>query len=165
MVVLRTLLLASLATACYSPDVRDCTVTCSAVADCAPGQVCGDDGFCAAEDVAGHCASIAATGDAGADAQTPDAPRDARPDAPPDPTTTVTLTVRIDGRGDVVIPTIGTCGGGNGQTICPFVVPKNHWRFERWDDACSGSPSETCSLVPTGNVLARVRFEAEDDAL
>lgn len=147
-------------------------VTCNAVADCAPGQVCGDDGFCASEDIAGRCASIAAPSDAGVDGKT----ADARPDAPPVATNTVTLTVRIDGRGNIVIPTIGTCDGGSGQTVCPFVVPKNvpltlqavpknNWRFDRWDDACVGSPTDSCALVPTGNLSARARFELEDDAL
>jgi hypothetical protein len=170
MVVLRSLLVVTLAS-CYSPDVRDCTVTCNQLADCAPGQVCGEDGFCAAQDVAGRCSTIAAPNDAGIDARSPDAPRDA---APPDAAPTVKLLVRIDGRGNVMIPTIGVCDGGSGQVTCPFDVvsgvpltllatPRNNWRFERWDDACAGSPTPSCELTPTANISARVRFEQDDD--
>ena len=170
MVVLRTLLFASLTTACYSPEIRDCTVTCNQAADCAPGQVCGDDGFCAAEDVAGRCASIAASNDAGTDGAGPDARPDARPDAP----STVTLTVRIDGRGVVSIPTVGECDAGSGQAVCPFEVPKNvpltlnampknNWQFDGWSDACNGSLTSTCVLTPTTDLAAEARFDMADD--
>jgi len=46
---------AMLATACYDPELRDCTVTCHGKHDCAEGQVCGSDGYCAAPDVANKC--------------------------------------------------------------------------------------------------------------
>lgn len=108
------------------------------------------------------------------DAGTGDGAPDARPDARPDAPNTVTLTVRVDGRGVVSIPTVGECDAGSGQAVCPFEVaknipltlnalPKNHWRFAAWTDACSDALSSTCVLTPTANVLARVRFEMEDD--
>lgn len=171
MVVLRSLLLAALAPACYSPEVRDCTVTCNALADCAPDQVCGSDGFCAAEDVAGRCATIAAPNDAGTDARRPDAPPDASPDAWP----TVQLFISIEGRGVVAVATVGECDGGGGQATCPFQVPvgvaltmfatpKNNWRFDGWSEACAGSPTATCAITPgMSNVTARVRFVEDDD--
>jgi hypothetical protein len=34
-------------TACYQPELRDCTVQCSAPTDCAGDQVCRADGWCA----------------------------------------------------------------------------------------------------------------------
>jgi hypothetical protein len=46
--------------ACYSPTLRDCTLQCASAHDCAGGQVCGNDGYCAAPDVAGHCVADAA---------------------------------------------------------------------------------------------------------
>jgi hypothetical protein len=166
MVILRTLLFAHLA-ACYSPDLRDCAVTCNQAADCAPGQVCGSDGFCAAEDVAGRCASIAAPNDAGA------LHFDARPDAP-DAWLTVRVWVRIEGRGVVSIPTVGTCDGSNGQTECMFDVahsvplalhatPKNNWRFDAWSDACASAMTSTCALTPAADASVRARFEMDDD--
>ncbi len=175
MVVLRTLLFASLVagtTACYSPDVRDCTVACNQAADCAPGQVCGGDGFCAAEDVAGRCASIAAPNDAGIDGRKPDARVDAMTDAWP----TVRVWVRVEGRGVVMLPTVGACDGNNGQTECPFDVkkdvpltlhatPKNNWRFDAWSDACAGATTSTCTITPSAAASVGVRFEMIDDAL
>jgi hypothetical protein len=168
MVVLRTALLAALA-ACYSPEVGDCTTTCNLATDCAPGQVCGQDGLCASAEIS--CRQAIAS-DAGITDTTPpvDAPPDAMPDAAP---STVTLVVRIDGRGDVTIPSIGTCSAGNGQMQCPFVVakgvpltlqasPKNNWRFVRWEDACSGGIA-ACTITPVMNVSVRARFEELDD--
>ena len=161
-------------TACYSPDVRDCTVACNRAADCAPDQVCGEDGFCAAAQVAGTCASIAST-DAGTDAPVkPPPPMDASIDAMPDPPQTVRLWVRIEGRGLVSIPTIGTCDGGSGQTECMFDVPKNapttlhatpknNWRFREWDDACAGTPTATCIITPMVDGDVRARFQMLDD--
>ncbi|HEX5060831.1 MAG TPA: hypothetical protein VFV99_15795 [Kofleriaceae bacterium] len=36
---------------CYQPELRDCTVHCSAPTDCTGGQVCRNDGWCAMPDV------------------------------------------------------------------------------------------------------------------
>jgi len=71
--------LIALVASCYSPDVRDCTVTCSDNADCADGQRCGSDHLCAAPDHAGRC------GDAPADARPRDGHRGASDDDPPAP--------------------------------------------------------------------------------
>jgi hypothetical protein len=56
--------LCALVAGCYEPAVRDCTVTCHGVHECAAGQVCGADGFCASPAHAGSCASMRATADA-----------------------------------------------------------------------------------------------------
>ncbi|MDQ3364505.1 MAG: hypothetical protein M3680_03660 [Myxococcota bacterium] len=47
-----------LATACYSPTLRDCTVACSSPTDCGGSQVCGADGFCSAPEIAGQCGGV-----------------------------------------------------------------------------------------------------------
>ena len=39
--------------ACYEPELRDCTLSCTAAAECADGQVCGSDHFCASPEIAG----------------------------------------------------------------------------------------------------------------
>ncbi len=173
MVVLRTLLFSLLAAACYSPEIRDCTTTCTGAADCAPGQICGGDGFCAAESVAGTCAQLGPN-DAGLDAK----PVDAKPmlDAAPDAFPLVKLSLRIDGRGVVELPGIGECDGGNAGTDCVFDVPKalpvtlqampkNNWRFDQWFDACAGQLTTTCVLTPMAMAKARIRFVADNDAL
>jgi len=36
-----------IAVGCYQPEVRDCTVQCSAPTDCTGGQECRNDGWCA----------------------------------------------------------------------------------------------------------------------
>lgn len=160
MVVLRTLALCALATACYAPDLRDCTVTCSRADECAPGQICGADGLCAATARAGRCAQATAP-DAGV------------ADAPPDAWPTVDLVVRIDGRGSVAIPTIGDCVTGEGPTSCPFTVPRDvprslhatpaaDWRFERWKEACDGEPTTTCTITPIAKTTVRVKFVNDD---
>ena len=54
----RVLLLAVvLVAACYAPELRECSVVCDTSARCAPGQVCGKDGWCATEAMAGRCAT------------------------------------------------------------------------------------------------------------
>ncbi|HEX3764386.1 MAG TPA: hypothetical protein VHW23_37080 [Kofleriaceae bacterium] len=92
--------------ACYSPALRDCTVSCGSATDCATGQVCGSDGMCASSAVAGRCATLV-------DAGIHDAPRgDAAPptpDAGPPDARTVRLTVQIMGKGSVAVDGAGTC--------------------------------------------------------
>ena len=57
---------------CYSPSVRDCTVSCGGPGDCTGGQVCSTEGWCAAPETS--CMGVApdssmATSDGGADAR------------------------------------------------------------------------------------------------
>lgn len=87
--------------ACYSPSLRDCTVSCGSASDCASGQVCGADGMCASPAVAGRCRTLVDAGHLDAPAH-PDA---ALPDAP----RTVRLTVQIMGKGSVIVEGIGGC--------------------------------------------------------
>ncbi len=174
------LAVAASVTACYAPEVRDCTVSCAASADCTGGQVCGGDQFCAAPEVAGTCMQRITTdggidgtrppGDAVLSIDAPDVMADAMPDAWP----TVQLHVRIEGRGIVMLPPIGTCDGSSGQVDCLYAVPrgaavtlhalpKNHWRFAEWSSqACQNQPA-TCVLVPDVPTFVHARFDVLDD--
>lgn len=176
--VLRYLALAVAALpACYAPEVRDCTVSCASASDCAAGQVCGEDAFCAAPEVAGRCAQ--ATADAGADGKPdgkppPDAPPppDAAPDAPPP--LTVQLQIHIDGRGSVSSLATGSCDAGSGSADCVETIaknvpltlhaqPKNGWRFDKWRSrTCGGAPA-LCTFVPDMPTYVEAVFKQDDD--
>ncbi len=92
-------------TACYSPDLEDCITACATAEDCAPSQLCGNDGLCASEPVAGRCSSLDTV-----DAGTEDAPD-------------LCATACIDAA--------GTCQGGRcvidmpgpGDVTCPSGMP------------------------------------------
>lgn len=162
----RALALSFVMSACYSPDLRDCTVSCAAAGDCASGQVCGATGFCAAPDVS------CVVSDAGVtvqDARAMDAqsftPQDAAPDAPapPDAPTTSTLHVHVDGQGRVTITGVGTCAAGPPQqgdcmfpvlTNIPLVAtasPYSDWRFEKWTSTqCAMESTQTCTFAAHG---------------
>jgi hypothetical protein len=129
-VVTRAALVVAVALAgCYQPDVRDCTIACSFATDCADGQKCGSDGWCASPKVAGTCDERRENPDAmppdaeppiEIDASVPDA---AEPDAMPD--VVVKLTVAVHGRGRVHIsPLDEDCIGMNNETVeCgPFML-------------------------------------------
>jgi hypothetical protein len=148
MAILKLLLL-SLIPACYSPDLRDCTVSCVGAADCTGGQVCSAEHYCAASGVS--CAMVAPPLDAPrADMMTLDAPPPI--DAPP---ATGDLHVRIMDKGDVEVSGVGTCAhdctytvllGGELELVAQ---PDKDHRFDRWtSEACSGQDA-TCILVPT----------------
>jgi len=164
-------------TACYAPDVRDCTVSCSSVSDCAAGQVCGADSFCAAPEVAGSCAQR--TADAGVDGPPDDTPRpdaslppDAAPDAPP--SSMVQLHIRIDGRGSVSSLATGACEAGSGGTDCIYdvlqdvpislhAVAKNNWYFDRWTSSTCGNQPALCTFTPREATFVRARFAWDGD--
>ena len=107
--------------ACYSPTLRNCTVTCETSGDCAGGQICGSDHYCAAPGVADRCSqpdvpdgqSVATDATPADGANAVDARRsvDARPaDAAP---ATVFLHLHDDGHGAITIvggPTCATSG-------------------------------------------------------
>ena len=175
-----TLLLAS---ACYSPDLRDCTVSCTAANDCASGQVCGSDRFCASPELAGRCASlptddggtpIPPNRDAGvADAETV-APVDAPPDAPPAPETRM-VHIRIDGQGGVSLTGVGVCDSAPPQAgDCTFDVilsaqvhaeayPHFNWRFDKWTQGpCDGDESRDCDFTSSGTTNLNAKFRRDD---
>ena len=160
----RAVALSIVVSACYSPDLRDCTVSCTAAGDCASGQVCGAAGFCAAPDVS---CSVSDAGVPVRDAADRDAAAivvvDAAPDAPPDAPTTSTLHVHIDGQGSVTVTGVGTCAAGPPQQgDCNFSVlpnlpliasasPYPDWRFDKWTSAtCAMESSQTCTFAAHG---------------
>jgi len=172
-------LLVAMTSACYSPELRDCTLTCTAASDCADGQVCGSDHFCAAPGIAGRCSSL--PGDAGGtdrdggvdDQKMPDARRDA---ATPDATAYVLLAITIEGKGRVIVQGIGICEQAAPQNgHCTFPVQlgmvttaqaQPYWdqRFEKWTTAiCAATLGSTCTFTPTTTSTALgVKFRKDD---
>jgi len=125
--------------ACYDPATTDCTVTCTSPDECANGQTCGSDGFCAAVDVAGGCVEP------------------------------VELSIEIAGDGTVAIDGIGECNSRTAPSHrCIYRVPPNQPRdleatpngdkdFKHWTSTCVGETA-TCVITP---VRYRSRLGAE----
>lgn len=131
----RVLLLAVvLVAACYAPELRECSVVCDTSARCAPGQVCGKDGWCATEAMAGRCATQmhpdadspfadASPDDAGFDANTPP-PRDApvvMVDAPP--ASTCNATACATAGGACLAGRCAIARTSPGSVTCPAGMP------------------------------------------
>jgi hypothetical protein len=167
------------APACYSPDLRDCTVSCAAEGDCAAGQVCGSDRFCAVPEIAGRCASLPSDGgvqplrDAASvvDAETLTPP----PDAPPDAPQTKVLHIKLDGQGGVSVTGIGICDSAPPQKgDCRFDIfvaiplhseayPHLGWRFDKWTDGpCKDSEELTCDFTPSGPTNLNAKYRRDD---
>src|SRR6478672_9850232 len=109
----------ALVASCYEPQLADCTIRCTGESDCASGQVCGTDHYCAAPDVADHCSNVTVTTDAGliVDGGRPDA----RP--PPDAPTRGQLHVQVvGGKGSVTVPGYGAC-----VDDCTYSIPLQGW--------------------------------------
>jgi hypothetical protein len=163
---------------CYQPEVRDCTIACSFATDCADGQKCGSDGWCAAPPVAGTCDERRENPDAmPIDAEPPieidaSAP-DAQPDAMPD--VVVKLTVIVEGRGKVRISPLGEdCIGMNNTSVeCgPFLlgfesvqhlVPLQEGGGSEWvgwtTDNCSAFPNECTLTLTAAETLVVGKFQ------
>jgi hypothetical protein len=166
---------------CYRPELRDCVVTCAGEGDCADGQVCGTDGFCAAPEIAGSCGAWldGAAGDGAPidaplidgpliDAPPTDAPLIDAPltDAPPTDAGVVSVRVRIQGMGLVRDDAHGiVCTGdctyeltvGTELTLTPEETDVD-WHYDQWNlGACAGGP-EVCVLVLSEDVNTRCRF-------
>jgi hypothetical protein len=153
---------------CYSPALRDCTVSCGSAGDCASGQVCGTDGMCASPAVAGHCAMV----DAGIPADA-GLPADAAPprDAAPDAARTVRLTVQIQGKGSVTVGSTGSCSsldpdkGNCMYDVAPGVpltaqalpiVPTDG--FLMWSSITCAGQGALCQFTPIGPTTITARF-------
>lgn len=156
----------ALLASCYEPQLVDCTIRCAGESDCASGQVCGTDHFCAAPDVADHCASVTATTDAGVVAD--GAKLDASTDAPPDAPTQGQLRVQIEGgKGSVTVQGIGTC-----TDDCTYSVPLHmplsahaagidNWRFDKWTAGPCMGQLANCAFTPTLVVGVTAKFRKD----
>jgi hypothetical protein len=146
---------------CYSPSLRDCTVSCEAASDCASGQVCGDDGLCAAPMVAGRCANIevdAGTVDAGV------------PDAPPDAPVLVRLSVQVDGKGSVDVAGSGVCSSQMMRGRCMYDIPlgvaqrveaiaiDSKEPFVGWTSLTCFGQGAVCTFTPLTMTTVAARF-------
>ncbi|MGE5185763.1 MAG: hypothetical protein ACM31C_27060 [Acidobacteriota bacterium] len=167
----RVVLAASLSASCYSPDTRDCSVSCSHPLDCANGQVCGSDHFCASPEMAGRCGSLPPLDDAGLpdapgrDAPPRDAPADARP---PDAPTGVALQIQVMGAGTVALDAVGSCDK-DCTLYAPFAMqatlraePKPKQAFDRWTQGPCVGQGATCTFVPLAPVTIAARFIKAD---
>ena len=159
----------ALLASCYEPQLVDCTIRCSGASDCATGQVCGADHFCAAPDVADHCAAVTALTDAGIVDGAGTKP-DARPDAPPPPDapTHGQLRVQIEGgKGRVTVDGVGTCTDDCTYSV-PLQVPltahavaQDDWHFERWTNGPCIGQLENCAFTPTLVVGVTAKFKKD----
>jgi hypothetical protein len=136
------LLVLAILSGCYSPDVRDCTVSCSSESDCAGGQVCNPQGYCADEGIT--CGNSAV--DAGDDR--------------------VMLHVQVMGKGRVDVVGASSCGG-NGPSDCMISVAKGRVTinavktendFDRWTMGCM-SGSSTCSITVNSAITVAAKFK------
>lgn len=142
------LIVLGLLPACYSPDLRDCTVSCIGAADCTGGQVCTADHYCAASGVS--CAVMPLADAPRADMMMQlDAPL--MIDAPPP---SGDLHVRVMDKGSVEVGGVGTCATDCtytvllGRTLELVATPGKDRELERWSGACSGQ-DPTCTFVPS----------------
>ena len=148
---------------CYSPALRDCTVSCGSASDCATGQVCGADGMCASPAAAGQCRTLV-------DAGNLDAP--AHPDAAlPDAGRTVRLTVQIMGKGSVIVEGVGACSSldpskGNCMYDVVAGVPLTAQAnpidasdmFAMWSSIACAGQSARCQVTPVTATVIAARF-------
>lgn len=177
-------LAATLLASCYSPDVRDCTVSCAAETECATGQVCGSDGFCARPAYAGSCLARlhdagVTTGDGGPDAphDSGTAPHDA-PNQPPMPDAApahVTLHIEISGHGrvttggygacDFVAPQNGSCmiDVPRGAVVTLTAVAAVDWMFDSWTSGpCIGVAINLCTFTANQAEVIGVKFKKDN---
>lgn len=144
---------------CYSPTVLDCTVSCGSSNDCVSGQICGNDGLCAAPEVAGRCGGLR---DAGL-------PRDA---AGSDGSAIVSLHVQITGSGSVFVEGRGNCSSLDPQHgNCTFNIPQNvaqtvqalaiqsDQSFTSWTSATCNGPNARCTFIPVAATTIAAKFE------
>lgn len=155
---------------CYEPQLTDCTIRCSGESDCATGQVCGTDHFCAAPEIADHCTSVTGPTDAGIVVDGASIKPDARPDAPPPPDapTHGQLRVQIEGgKGIVTVQGIGTCNDDCTYSV-PLQMPltaqavaQEDWRFEKWTAGPCVGQSANCAFTPTLVVGVTAKFKKD----
>lgn len=167
----------ALVAGCYEPRLRDCTVSCAADSECTGGQVCGDDGFCAAPDIAGRCTT----------------PSEGRPDAPPAPDAAVpldapaidaaapdaspliVLRVQVTGRGAVAVDGRGLCTTAAPQRgDCMYDIPRGVPQtlralaapdhvFETWTGAVCKGADAICTFTPVAATTVAAKFQRRGD--
>ncbi len=173
----RAALVTAAIASCYSPDARDCTVSCERVRDCLSGQVCGTDHLCASPAVAGRCASSPppAAIDAGDDTVRTDAhvrdapaPPPPPPDTRPDPPATVALEIVIMGAGTVELDGVGSCDK-DCTLLAPLAelatlraLPNPKQVFDQWTQGPCIGQGATCMFVALVPVTIAVRFVKAD---
>jgi hypothetical protein len=154
---------AALAAGCYSPALRDCTVTCTGADQCASGQVCGADGFCSAPDVAGTCV------DAHVGIDAPVSTFDARFDAAPPDAPSAYLHITISGKGKVtdsvdnISCQTADCSFGvkEGATLVLTATGSGPQHpFQAWTtDNCKGQGSTCAVLIVAPVTLVSAAFK------
>jgi hypothetical protein len=163
---------ATLLAGCYSPDLRDCTVSCASSADCAGAQVCSADHLCAAKDIACSTMTTTTTPQDAAQADSPDAhePVDAarmidagRP--PIDAPAPVALHLHVDGMGGTLSFGTFSCTDDctyqvpYGQAITVAATANGNHSFVAWSQGpCTGSVAHTCTVTPTMPLTVAARF-------
>jgi len=148
--LLKFALCSSLLTACYAPDLADCVVSCTSDSDCGGGQTCTDR-VCARD-------GVSCTAEPGTDAAA------LEPDAMPDTSTDQTsLRVKIHELGSVTVPGREACTATActydvdvGTPITLEAIPAGNRIFEKWEEACTGQLTTTCSITPATAVESRV---------
>jgi hypothetical protein len=159
------LLLAGLG-ACYQPGYRDCATTCVVDDDCAPGQVCGPDRWCAGPAMAGKCGRHDGKPDGGDE-------HDAASGSPDGALENGTLHLIVEGKGRIEADLAWiTCEGTSPEepAECSFDVElgtsliltaveiHHHWTFEGWaHDGCV-SDGPACALEVEAPVIVTARF-------
>ena len=171
-------LAASALAACYDPTFAECTVRCADNAECAPSQVCGAAGWCAAPGTVGACAVDAGAGaDAAFFADGSVALFDAGGSvADGGGSTSSWLTIIVFGKGRVAGGGAIECETSNPNlpSECRYAVTSgqvvtlvasavhHHWRFAGWSAACAAATEPSCTLDLAGNALVVVRFAESD---
>lgn len=141
-------------TGCYSPELAECRVACASDGDCGDGQTCHPEGLCAGEGVSCNGADAAVTADTPA------------PDGPPPQTS---LRLKIMDMGSVQVAGGETCESmdctfsvDQGVAVMLVATPANDRIFEKWEEACVGQSSTTCTVTPVGPELkVTAKFKRE----
>lgn len=132
---MRVLLVAAALAGCYSPELKPCSVTCSAGDPCPTDMACGGDHRCHAPDDTSTC-----------------------------PVSKDTVTVHLAGTGSGVVtgaPGINcqpdcTASVVDGATITLSAMPRGGSRFAGWGGACTGTAP--CDLVVDGDKTVAANF-------
>lgn len=157
-----------LATGCYAPELRDCTVTCSAATDCIGEQTCAN-GWCAT--IGAACTATGPMADASV--ATPDTASavDAALDAAVRPDS---LRVTVLNEGSVVVDGVGTCTSpmmGGMAMVCDYTavhgvqlvahatpIDEGH-EFAKWTDPVCKLQQATCAFTPLAAISITAQFK------